>query len=87
MPDLDSEQALANLAGRVRSRHCEPGSDSDAYNLAVWVTDLIGVIGGVRAWADHTRTAPEDDEAGHDIARDLFADWERYLHRRGRRHG
>lgn len=39
------DQALLNLVGRMRARHCcEPGGDNDAWELARRTQDLIGAV-------------------------------------------
>ncbi len=87
-PDPNGEQALVSLAGRVRARHCEVGGDNDAWRLAVWASDLVGLLGYVRAWTDECRVADDaDDENVQQGVAELFAAWEGYLHRRGRRDG
>lgn len=80
----DNEQAMMNRIGRVRSRHCEPGGDSDAYELARWADDALAIVGAVEAWAE-TRTDKDGSDEGNADA-DLFSAWNRFLHDR-EKHG
>lgn len=43
--------AITNLAGRIRARHCEPGGDVEAYDLARAAQDLLAAIVKLRSAA------------------------------------
>lgn len=59
--DLDArlDRALINLAGRVQSRHCEPGGDAEAFDLAVRTRDLMAALDLAQQSAERERTNAE----------------------------
>jgi hypothetical protein len=83
---LPNTQSLLNRIARVRSRHCEVGGDNDAYELARWAFDALGVVGTVEAWFE-SRTDEDADEEDRDFAdSDLVLAWGRFVHDR-EKHG
>jgi hypothetical protein len=62
-----TDQAIRNLAGRLRAANCEPGTDRDGYDASYAIEQLLRERGALAARLEHV------SHAVHIVTRDLAA--------------